>query len=688
MAEKYQLIISEKPSAAKRIAEALADTEVETIRKNGASFFLIERHGKRIAIVPAAGHLFVLEEKNRGLEWTYPVFDVQWRPVFTDKRNYWSKKYYDNIESLAKNAGTIYSACDFDLEGSVIAFNIVRFICSASDGRRMKFSTLTSPDIVEAYENASQHLDFEQIEAGLARHMLDYFWGVNVSRALTLALKRAGGYKTLSAGRVQGPTLQILNEREGEIGRFVPKTYWEIWLHGSFDGKGIEAIHIEEKFWEKGGAEKIFGKCKGRRAVVEKVEKSSHNLRPLPPFDLTSLQREAYSHFSFSPKQTLDISQKLYESALISYPRTASQKLPSKIGYKGIIQALWKQAQYRPICEKLMKKPSLKPAEGKKADPAHPAIYPTGTAPKGLTAYEEKVYDLIVKRFLACFGEDAVRNAAAVEIDVNGERFKSEGSVTAFDGWLGLYKPYAKLKEVPLPELKRGDEINVLSLEMPEKQTQPPKRYTQAGILKKLESLNLGTKGTRALILQTLYDRGYIKDKVIVVTELGKTVVRSLEGSCSEIISVELTRKFEEEMERIQEGKKKEAIIEEAKKMLEKILAEFKRNELKIGLQLLEGIKAMMKIEAEESILGACACAGNLMVRTSRASKRFIGCSNYPKCTITFSLPQKGKIHFLEEKCSCSLSLLEVRQFRKRPYRLCVRCGFRNAEKGGEKAEV
>lgn len=150
MPEKYQLIISEKPSAAKRIAEALAESEVETIKKNGTSFFIFERGGKRIAVVPAAGHLFVLEEKNRGLEWTYPVFDVQWRPVYADKKSYWSKKYYDNIKAVSKNAEVIYSACDYDLEGSVIAYNIVRFICSASDGRRMKFSTLTKPDIVEA----------------------------------------------------------------------------------------------------------------------------------------------------------------------------------------------------------------------------------------------------------------------------------------------------------------------------------------------------------------------------------------------------------------------------------------------------------------------------------------------------------------------------------------------------------
>ncbi len=681
MPEKYQLIISEKPSAAKRIAEALAESEVETIKKNGTSFFIFERGGKRIAVVPAAGHLFVLEEKNRGLEWTYPVFDVQWRPVYADKKSYWSKKYYDNIKAVSKNAEVIYSACDYDLEGSVIAYNIVRFICSASDGRRMKFSTLTKPDIVEAYENASQHLDFEQIEAGLARHMLDYFWGVNVSRALTLALRRAGGYKTLSTGRVQGPTLQIMNEREEEIERFVPKTYWEILLSGMFDGKGVEAIHAKEKFWEKEEAQKTFEKCKGKRAVVEKVEESEQKLRPLPPFDLTSLQREAYAHFGFSPKQTLDISQKLYEAALISYPRTASQKLPAKLGCKGIIQALWKQRQYSAICEALMKRPHLKPAEGKKEDPAHPAIYPTGTAPKGLSSYEEKVYDLIVKRFLSCFGDHAVRKSVDVGIDVDGEKFRANGIVTLHSGWLDFYRPYTKLKEIELPKLRKGDEIKVIRLEMPEKQTQPPKRFTQAGILKKLEALNLGTKGTRALILQTLYDRGYIRDKVIVVTELGRTVVKSLEKNCGEIISVELTRKFEEEMESIQEGKKKEEIIEEARKSLESTLAEFKRNELKIGKELLEGIKVMMKKEAEESVLGACTCTGNLLVRTSRANKRFIGCSNYPKCTVTFSLPQRGKIHFLQEKCSCRLSLLEIRQFGKRPYRLCVRCGFKNAGK-------
>ena len=388
----YTLVITEKPSAAKRIADALAEGEIDEMKEGGVGYYRIRRKGKDLVVVSAAGHLFSLTQKEKSAVWTYPVFSVEWKPTWESNRMAgWSKKYYDAIVALAKGADSVVSSCDFDIEGSVIAFNIIRFICKKADGRRMRFSTLTSQDLIEAYDGASEHLDFPQIDAGLTRHHLDFLWGINMSRALTLALQKAGGYKTLSTGRVQGPVLELLSKKQHEIDAFKPKPFWILQLDGKLDSEGIVAFHANGEFWEKKKAEDALSRCKGGKAIVDSVESREYQQKPPFPFDLTTLQRDAYMHFHYSPKQTLDIAQSLYEQALISYPRTSSQKLSEKLGFKVIINSLWKQPAYRQFCEQLLKKPSLKPHNGPKEDTAHPAIYPTGLAPKALNNYQRNV---------------------------------------------------------------------------------------------------------------------------------------------------------------------------------------------------------------------------------------------------------------------------------------------------------
>jgi DNA topoisomerase-1 len=682
----YTLIISEKPSAAERIAYALADGKVEKAGK-AVAYFRLKHDGKEIVVVPAVGHLFVLDEKGKKAKWTYPVFDVEWRPTFDDKNNLWAKKYFYNIEKLAKDATEFVSACDYDIEGSTIAWNIIRFICNAKDGRRMKFSTLTKTDILEAYKNASQHLDFPQIEAGLTRHTLDFMWGINLSRALTLALEKANGYWTLSVGRVQGPTLRLLEEREREIEKFVPELFWTIELHGLVNGKKITAIHETDRFWEKEQAESVLKKCSGRKAAVEALEKKMVRQPPPPPFDLTTLQREAFNNFGYSPKMTLDIAQNLYEHALISYPRTSSQKLPQKLGLKGILEKLSAQKEYAALCGKLIQKGKFFPREGEKDDPAHPSIFPTGLQPVRLGKYQSNIYDLILRRFLSSFAEAALRERITAVIDVNGEKFKAFGVRTLRPEWMEFYGRYAKFKEQLLPEMEKGQAVEKPSVRMDEKETTPPDRFSQASILKAMEDKNLGTKATRAQILQTLYDREYIKDKSIKVTALGMAVIEALEKHCPEIISEELTRTFEQEIELIQEDKRKrEEIISNAQKELEKILKKFKEHEMHIGSELKEGVKEFQEMA---HFVGVCpACGGELrIIRSHMTKKFFVGCSHYPKCRQSFPLPQRGYISATDEKCpTCGLNIIQVKQFKRRPWKLCVKCGF-VVKKGEEKKE-
>ncbi len=680
----YTLIISEKPNSAKRIAQALSE-KAEKISDGNVSFYELVYKGEKIRVASAVGHLFTLQDKSGG--WTYPAFNVEWTPSYqASESSRFTKAYFDMLQKLAKNATMFINGCDLDREGELIFRNVLRFICGKEDGKRMRFSTLTKDELIQAYENAAPHIDFGLAEAGEARHIMDYFWGISVSRALTIALRDSGGYKVLSTGRVQGPTLEILTKREQEIGSFKPDPFWEILSKLKFKDQVVEAPHEKGKFEKKEEAEAIFKKCKGKPAAVDSVDKKEYKQAPPTPFDLTTLQRESYNNFGFSPKRTLDIAQTLYEAALISYPRTSSQKLPAKLGWKAILQQLAKNKNFEKQCEQLLAKPNLKPNEGPKEDPAHPSIYPTGLRPDKLNVEQAKLYDLIVKRFLAVFGEPAIRESLKVGIKIEGEKFIATGVRTIKANWIDLYKPYSKFKEALLPEIKKGDKPEVVSLDLLEKQTQPPKRYTQASILKKLEDLNLGTKGTRASILQTLYDRGYIQDQTITVTELGKSVIHALEAYCPEIVSVELTGQFEKEMELIDAGKsKKEKIIDDAKKSLTEILEKFKKNQKEIGKELLKGMRSVMKAE---SYIGKCQSGGNLEIKTSMNNKQFVGCSDYPKCTQTYPLPQKGRIFIQKTPCpKCGLSILSIRQYKKRPWNLCVKDGFVNISTKKPKSE-
>jgi DNA topoisomerase-1 len=381
-------------------------------------------------------------------------------------------------------------------------------------------------------------------------------------------------------------------------------------------------------------------------------------------------------NFHYSPKQTLDIAQTLYTQALISYPRTSSQKLPAKIGYKKILEALEKQDDYSGPCKFLLGR-SLRPREGKKEDPAHPAIYPTGTVPKSLNPYQKKIYDLIVRRFLACFAEPAVRESINARIDIEGEKFKTDGVRTVQENWIEFYKPYARFKESILPEMREGERLEVKGLEILDKETQPPKRFTQASILKEMESNSLGTKATRANILQTLYDRGYIREASIFVTQLGESVVSALDKFCPEIVSPDLTRKFEEDMVEIQNEKKKgRDVLGESREALKKILDKFRQNELRIGQELLKGV---IESEKLKNTVGKCPkCGkGDLRIIYSKTThKRFVACNAYPRCRNTFPLPQNGGIMVVSNKCKCGLNQLSVKARGKRPWKLCIKCGF------------
>lgn len=674
----YVLIIAEKPDAMRRIAEALAERNSlkKHIAKNGVAYYEFKRNGRKHLVVCAVGHLFNLDATHS--KWVYPIFDYRWRPSFeVRKSSAFSKKYFDVVASLIKDAREHLIATDYDTEGSVIGWNILRFLGGVNNAKRMRFSTLTKDELVNSYTNASNTLDFNQIEAGLLRHELDWLWGINLTRALTLALKNSGkkGFAILSTGRVQGPTLAMLVAKEEKIKRFVPKPFWQLRLHVKLDGKVVIAEYKKSRIWKKSDAEKIKRAVTGRDAVVEKIKKRKYKQKPLVPFNTTDLQAEAYAQFKFSPRQTLNLAESLYQAGYISYPRSASQKIPTRIDYRKLLNALATLKPYKRFVEVLLKKEELVPNEGKKTDPAHYAVIPTWEPPKleKLTSQQRKLYDLIVRRTLASFADTAEKESMTIVLDVNGKEFIVVGKRVVFPGWTEIYKPYLRFEEQVLPELKVGEKLKIIKLEFLQKETQPPARYSQGSIIKEMEARGLGTRATRAEILQTLYNRNYITGKSIEVTELGAAVVKTLKEFSPRVLSEELTRYFEREMDLVFDGKKKrERVVEEAKKVLEEILKDFKQNEKKIGKKL---IKALLQAREIERTLGKCPnCkVGDLKVMRGRSGKFFVGCSSYPKCKTGYPLPFAAKLQNTGKVCEkCGTPIIRVFRKGKRPFSMCL----------------
>ncbi len=660
-----KLVICEKPKVAEKIAYAIGRGKADRKSANGVPYYEVERDGDTIVVVSAVGHLYTL----RQAEGTggYPVYNIEWAPSSeVEKEADYTKKYVDAIKKLAPGADEYICACDYDIEGSLIGYNAMRFACGTEVGSRMKFSALTSEDLETAYLERGK-LDVENALAGEARHMLDWFYGINLSRALMASIRSAGAsYKqTMSIGRVQGPALAILAKKEKEISAFASKPYWELWCKA----KDTRFDSVRGRFDKKEEASAAMS-ASAPAGTVEKVERKDWLQAPPPPFDLTSLQVEAHRALGIAPARTLELAQTLYEASMISYPRTSSQKLPAKLNLRRIVESLSKNPDYEKIAKAQIAEGRFVPAEGKKEDPAHPAIHPTGQ--RGQVGEKEtRLYDLIVKRFLACFGKSAKRETLKVSLLSGTEHYAASGSRTVEMGWFEAYAPYVKMDEVTLPSFAEGEKVAVSGFRVDEKKTQPPRRYTAASIISELEKMNLGTKATRAAVIETLFKRGYLEGESIRATPFGLAVYDLLAKVAPEIMDEELTKSIEEEMEKIADGENEKKAIEDGKKVLNAILKKFEGNEKDIGFGLLSGLRQK---DFADSMLGKCVkCGGDLRAIRSRMGKQFVGCSGYPDCKATYPLPQEAKIMPLGKACEkCGTPLVRVIRKAKKPFEMCI----------------
>ena len=659
--------------------------------EGGVPYYQAYRNGE-IIVIPALGHLYTVAGKEKANR-DYPVFDYRWVPRYLAERGVSKiRVWLKVIAKLAGDAGDFVDACDFDIEGSIIGYCILKYACGSKEenAKRMKYSTLTTEELQESYDHLLPHLDFALVEAGLTRHEVDWLYGINLSRALTTAAKNSSGqYATISTGRVQGPTLKFLEEREKTIKSFVPTPYWSI--NAKININGIDyQVEYEKNIENKQQATEIMRDCKTKAGQLETVMVEEFAQAPPLPFDLGALQSEAYRIFRYTPMRTSTFAQHLYLDALISYPRTSSQKLPPSISYKTILSKLSKMPVYAKPASELLSKTALTPHEGAKVDSAHPAIYPTGNRPeKPLAVGERNILDLVVHRFMSVFGEPAIRQSIKAVISINGNHFGLSGARTLSDGWIRYYKPYVQIKDTVLPSLTEGQKIIVNRMCLKENFTKPPPRFNPRTLLLKMEKEEIGTKATRSATIQTLYDRKYLYGvDNLMVSDLGFEVTEILSTYCPAVVSPDLTKELEAKMEKIQSGQEsKEVVLQEAIEILKPVTFKLKEKESIIGKQLNQALK---KGWLDEKSVGACPkCTdGKLVIlRSKKSGKRFVGCTNYfeGSCNTTFPLPQIGTIKPLVNPCEiCGCPIVYVLMKSRKPWKLCLNP---NCSSKGEKKQ-
>jgi DNA topoisomerase-1 len=581
------LVIAEKPKAANKIAYALSRNPIKK-KLYGIPYYIIPNKINKIIVASAAGHLYGLHTDQYG----YPVFRYEWRPLYEiDPEAKHTEKFLKLLSKLCSEANYYVNACDYDIEGSVIGYLIILNHGDLNRSYRAKFSSLTPTELREAFQNLTG-MDWEMIEAGLCRHELDWIWGINISRALMDSVKQVSGKKIiLSAGRVQTPTLKHVVEKDIERRLYVPLPQYTLSIDILKDDMKIHVEYKGKPVETRSEAEEIVREIRNYGyLIVKKYDERKYSLNPPPAFNLGDLQEEAARIYGFSPYKTQSIAEKLYLDALISYPRTNSQKLPPTLNYRGIMEKLSKIKEYSGLVRELLieTKGVLKPVQGPKEDPAHPAIYPTGLIPKDLGRDEWRIYDLIVRRFLAAFADKALVSHRIVTLQHPGNPdivFQASGQKIIVHGWLKYYS-FSKPIEKIIPRFNIDEKVVVVKAGVRKTYTKPPEKITRIKILRWMENVGIGTEATRARIIELLFKRNYLKSSGgrVEATDLGLGIIEVLMEYFPEITSVSLTRYFEEEMEKIRMGvRRREDVVRDARNTLIKLIVLFNKRKYHIG---------------------------------------------------------------------------------------------------------
>ena len=582
------LIIAEKPSVANDIAKALGGF---TKQKD---FFESDDY----VLSSAVGHLVEIgmpeeEEVKRG-KWTFAHLPAipsyfQLKPI---------EKSEDRLKLLLKllkrkDVDGVINACDAGREGELIFRYIYQYAKAKQPIKRLWLQSMTQGAIREGFKNLAEGVTYEPLaDAAVCRSESDWLVGINGTRAMSAFNSKSGGFQLTTVGRVQTPTLAVLVEREEKIKAFRSRDYWEVhgsfaavagdypgrWFDEKFKKHDDDDAQRAERLWDEKRARSIVTKCLGKTGVAEEEAKPTTQASPLL-FDLTSLQREANSRFGFSAKTTLGLAQTLYEKhKVLTYPRTDARALPEDYidTVKDTLKML-KEGEYNVFAKKILDEKWVKPNKRifdntKISD--HFAIIPTQQAPKSLNEIETKLYDFVVKRFLAVFYPSAEFLQTTRITRVEGEAFKSEGKVLMNPGWLAVYGREIDDDSATLAAIKPRETVKAVEVKSVANQTKPPARFTEATLLSAMEGAGkliddeelraamkekgLGTPATRAAIIEGLIYEKYVhrEGRELIPTAKAASLMIALHGlGIPELYSPELTAEWEQKLALMQQGK-------------------------------------------------------------------------------------------------------------------------------------
>ena len=662
-----RLIISEKANAAKKIAQFLAEGPVKEGKHRSVPHHTFTWKGEESVSVGLKGHVLNPE---------FPEEYSNWQKVEPSElidaeilKSVSEKGVANAVKSLAKKADRVVIATDFDREGELIGVEALSLAFEANPRlidhvERSRYSALTKGEVTRAFDNLLD-VSRELADAGEARQDIDLIWGATLTRWVSRATKRYGS-AFLSVGRVQSPTLVLIAERERERRAFVPEPYWELVGTLRNGGDPFAVHHAHGRFKDEAEARKAHQNLTDT-ATVTGVKQKSATRPPPTPFNTTGFLTSAAS-LGIGPSRAARIAEDLYTDGYISYPRTDNTVYPRSLDLHEVLGQLKRVEGVGQYAERLLASDKLSPTRGKRETTDHPPIYPTGYASrKALRDDQWKIYQLVVRRFLATLSGPAKTLRTTLRFDSGGEPLTTSGTVVTEEGWLGVYF-YGRRADEELPALNEGDEVDVVEAEVLSKETQPPGRYGQGRLIKLMEDFGLGTKATRPNIIQNLYDRGYVHDDPLIPTEKGIALARALKDFASEIASHEMTSELETSMDAISEGKtSKENVVDESRDVLRRVYENLTEAEKEFADIVWDGIRG-------DETLGKCPESGhNLIIRRNRKSgKRFVGCQGYPECRVTYPLPQKGTIIPLHTQCdACGSPEIKVLGG-KRPWVTCI----------------
>ena len=542
-----RLIVTEKNNSAKKIAEILSGGTA----KEGASYKTpyyewSDADGDHMTI-GLKGHVLnpAFPESYDNWQETNPrdLIDADLIKEPTDKN------VVRALKKMAKDADDLVIATDFDREGELIGLEALQEIVEANpdlatsegvheDGtavKRARYSALTKDEIERAFSNLDE-LSMPLANAGAARQDMDLIWGATLTRAVSMATRRFGS-NFLSVGRVQSPTLGLIVQRELERRAHVPEPFWEVTAtFGHPDGNFV-AEHTTDKFWKKAEAEAAVANSK-TPGTVKEITARKNTRKPPTPLNTTAFTTDASNRLGITPSRAMRIAEDLYMDGYISYPRTDNTVYPKSLDTKKLIKELVAVDDFK-AGEVLLDGRSLEPTRGKKETTDHPPIYPTEAVnPKRLEARSEahrRVYELVARRFLATFSPPMVSEGTRANIVTakgrpdaeSGEAYFVRGSVVVDPGFAAIYT-YARSADTEIPKLEEGQELALEGVEMEGKETPPP-RISQGKLIEMMEERGLGTKATRADIIQKLYDRGYVFGNPPEPSETGIAMSKAFE---------------------------------------------------------------------------------------------------------------------------------------------------------------